>query len=97
MRESWATGRFWLNYAARKSWAFDTVYWKYLDERLFGVREAGVPAEELWRTRVELLREDERAGMELMVRIKMEEAKERVLVEWEAEEARERLSSFLFD
>jgi len=97
MRESWATGRFWLNYAARKSWAFDTVYWKYLDERFFGEREEEVPAEELWRTRVELLREDERAGMEEMVRIKMEEAKERVLVEWEDEEARERLSSFLFD
>lgn len=25
MRESWSTGRFWLNYAARKSWAFDTI------------------------------------------------------------------------
>lgn len=25
MRESWATGRFWLNYAARKSWTFDTI------------------------------------------------------------------------
>ena len=32
MRESWETGRFWLNYAARKSWAFDSIYWKYLDE-----------------------------------------------------------------
>ncbi|KAF6796983.1 phosphotransferase [Colletotrichum sojae] len=26
MRESWETGRFWLNYAARKSWAFDAVF-----------------------------------------------------------------------
>ncbi|KAJ6436356.1 phosphotransferase family protein [Purpureocillium lavendulum] len=26
MRESWRTGRFWLNYAARKSWAFDAIY-----------------------------------------------------------------------
>ncbi|XP_044719873.1 phosphotransferase enzyme family domain-containing protein [Hirsutella rhossiliensis] len=39
MRESWVTGRFWLNYAARKSWAFDTVYWKYLDERFFAKRD----------------------------------------------------------
>ncbi|KAG4443929.1 hypothetical protein IFR05_000569 [Cadophora sp. M221] len=39
MRESWETGRFWLTYAARKSWAFDTVFWKYLDERFFGQRE----------------------------------------------------------
>ncbi len=41
MRESWATGRFWLNYAARKGCAFDGIYWKYLDERFFGKRERG--------------------------------------------------------
>ncbi|KAH9204559.1 hypothetical protein DL95DRAFT_273555, partial [Leptodontidium sp. 2 PMI_412] len=35
MQESWKTGRFWLNYAARKSWAFDAVFWTYLDERFF--------------------------------------------------------------
>ncbi|KAK3935833.1 hypothetical protein QBC46DRAFT_412658 [Diplogelasinospora grovesii] len=27
MRESWKTGRFWLNYAARKAVALDTIYW----------------------------------------------------------------------
>jgi hypothetical protein len=43
MRESWETGRFWLNYAARKSWAFDTIFWKYLDKRLFGIRTARFP------------------------------------------------------
>lgn len=47
MRESWGTGRFWLNYAARKSWAFDTIYWKYLDKKFFGEREEDVPREEL--------------------------------------------------
>jgi len=36
MRESWETGRFWFSYAARKSWAFDTIFWKYLDKRFFG-------------------------------------------------------------
>jgi hypothetical protein len=36
MRKSWETGRFWLNYAARGSWAFDTIFWKHLDERFFG-------------------------------------------------------------
>lgn len=97
MRESWTTGRFWLSYAARKSWAFDTIYWKYLDERFFGAREGDIPAEELWKTRVQLLRADERAAMESMVQTKMEESKERVLVEWEAEEAKRKLSAFLFD
>ncbi|KAL2755901.1 hypothetical protein ACRALDRAFT_1076671 [Sodiomyces alcalophilus JCM 7366] len=97
MRESWTTGRFWLNYAARKSWAFDTIYWKYLDERFFGERDEHVPTEELWKTRVHLLNEEERAAMEPLVQTKMEESKERVLIEWDAAEARTRLSSFLFD
>lgn len=97
MRESWETGRFWLDYAARKSWAFDTIYWKYLDERFFGERERNIPKQDLWRTRVNLLSEEERAAMEPLVQTKMEESKERVLVEWDAVEARQRLSSFLFD
>jgi hypothetical protein len=46
---------------------------------------------------VDLLSEEEKDAMERMVQIKMEEAKERVLVEWGDEEARERLASFLFD
>ncbi|KAL2067835.1 hypothetical protein VTL71DRAFT_15933 [Oculimacula yallundae] len=97
MRESWATGRFWLNYAARRSWAFDTIYWKYLDEMFFGEREKDIHTEELWKTRVHLLSEEERAAMEPMTQMKMGESKNRVLVEWDAAEARQRLSSFLFD
>jgi hypothetical protein len=30
MQESRDTGRFWLNYAARKSRAFNIIFWKYL-------------------------------------------------------------------
>ncbi|KAH8668690.1 hypothetical protein BX600DRAFT_487265 [Xylariales sp. PMI_506] len=97
MRESWETGRFWLNNAARNSWAFDTIYWKYLDERFFGEREVDVSATDLWKTRVHLLSEEERAAMEPLVQAKMGETKERILVEWEDSEARLRLSSFLFD
>ena len=97
MRESWETGRFWLNYAARRSWAFDTIYWKYLDERFFGDREGDVPTEELWKVRVHLLSEEERAAMEPLVQKKMEESKNRVLVEWDDKEARQHLSSLLFD
>ncbi|TVY17901.1 hypothetical protein LARI1_G004197 [Lachnellula arida] len=79
MRESWETGRFWLNYAAKNSWAFDTVFWKYLDERFFGAREEGVAGDDLWRTRVGLLSEKERAAMEPFVEWKMEDKKERIL------------------
>ncbi|KAJ3457221.1 hypothetical protein MRS44_014362 [Fusarium solani] len=60
---SWVTGRFWLNYAARKSWAFDTIFWKYLDERFFGEREKDIPKEALWKDSVHLLSEEERAAM----------------------------------
>lgn len=32
MRDSWATGRFWFNYAARKSFELDGIYWAVLDD-----------------------------------------------------------------
>ena len=99
MRDSWETGRFWLNYAARKSWSFDTIYWKYLDERFFGERgrEDETPLEPLWKTRVHLLTVEERDAMERLVQTKMEEAKERMLGDWDDDEARRHLRTFLFD
>ncbi|KAL2063188.1 hypothetical protein VTL71DRAFT_6260 [Oculimacula yallundae] len=97
MRESWETGRFWLNYAAKNSWAFDTVFWKYLDEKLFGPREGNVSENELWKTRLSLLSEKERAAMEPFVEWKMEDKKTRKLVDWDPEEAKQRLSELLFD
>lgn len=97
MEQSWATGRFFLSYAARKSWAFDAVYWKYLDERFFGDREGSVAKNDLWKTRVHLLTEEERAAMKPFVGRKMAEAKERRLVDWDSEEAKKTLSGLLFD
>lgn len=97
MRESWETGRFFLSYGARKSWAFDTMYWKFLDERFFGDRESGVPKKDLWKTRVHLLTEEERAAMDPFVERKMAESKERRIVDWDPAEARQRFSELLFD
>lgn len=97
MEQSWETGRFWLNYAARGSWAFDTVFWKYLDERFFGKREQDVPKSDLWKTRVHLLGGEAREGMESFVEVKMEEAKERKLVDWDEEDVKRRLSEVLSD
>lgn len=97
MRESWSTGRFWLSYGARKSWAFDMVFWRYLDERFFGARTEGVPDEGLWRTRVHLLTEEERDAMEPFVAKKMGEMKERKIVHWEESDARQRLEDLLFE
>jgi hypothetical protein len=97
MRESWETGRFWLTYAGRKSWAFDTIFWKYLDERFSGQREDRVEQNELWKTRVHLLSEGVRNAMEPFVERKVEEMKERKLVEWDPEAAKIRLAEVLFD
>ncbi|KAG4432705.1 hypothetical protein IFR05_011805 [Cadophora sp. M221] len=87
MKESWESGRFWLNYAARKSWAFHTIYWKYLDERFFGKRTEISTTEALWRFRVHLLSGEEQAAIEPLVQTKVEESKQRILIEWEVAEA----------
>jgi hypothetical protein len=94
MRESWETGRFWLNYAARKSWAFDYIYWHFLDERFLGPR-GDVPERHWARSRVDLLTDEEREVMHRLVDIKVEEEKERILVDWEPEEAKRYLAQFL--
>ena len=96
MRESWETGRFWLNYGARKSWAFDAMYWKHLDQRFFGDRGDKILKDDLWKTRVHLLTEEERAAMEPFVARKMEESKERIIVDWDPAEATQRFSEVLF-
>jgi hypothetical protein len=63
----------------------------------FGERAKKLPTEELWKIRVHYLNEKERAAMEPLVQTKMEESKERILVEWDDVEARQRPSSLLFD
>jgi aminoglycoside phosphotransferase (APT) family kinase protein len=97
MRESWETGRFFLTYGARKSWVFDCMYWKFLDERFFGERESDVPKKDLWRTRVHLLSEEERMAMDSFVERKMNESKEARIVDWNSDEAKQRFSELLFD
>ncbi|KAF5974580.1 hypothetical protein FBULB1_7716 [Fusarium bulbicola] len=97
MRESWQTGRFFLSSAARKSWAFDAMYWNFLDERFFGHRDPGVVKGDLWKTRINLLSDDERAAMEPFVQRKMAEGKERRIVEWDETEAQKRFSELLFN
>lgn len=97
MSDSWETGRFWLNYAAMKSWAFDAVYWTFLDERFWGPRDTGVTDKDFWRTRLSVLSQKEQEMMEPFVKRKMDESRDRVLVEWDADEARQRLAEMLSD
>lgn len=98
MEQSWATGRFWLNYAMRSSWCLDAIYWNFLDERFFGEREKNVAVDDLWKTRVGLLGEEVRNAMEAFVDIKMEETGKRMLIdEWDQKDLNERLSKIMFD
>ncbi|KAH8879479.1 hypothetical protein GQ53DRAFT_854515 [Thozetella sp. PMI_491] len=73
MRQSWEQGRFWLNYAARKSWVFDAIYWRFLDKRFFGepiVARSG-RKDDLWKTRVDLLTDEERENSQRSLAVDM--------------------------
>jgi hypothetical protein len=71
MRESWDSGDFWVSYAARRSWAFDVVYWARIDRRFFG--------QGTLEDRVALLTEQERDEMDEFVRRKIHEMEVRGL------------------
>ncbi|CAG8036535.1 unnamed protein product [Penicillium olsonii] len=60
MCDSWRTGRFWFDYAARKSFDVDTIYWAALHNDGAGV---------------ELLDDKARAEMEPFTQLKMEQLK----------------------
>ncbi|KAJ6436360.1 hypothetical protein O9K51_11074 [Purpureocillium lavendulum] len=75
MRRSWETGDFWVAYAARKSWAFDGIFWRFLDKRFFGNNDAFVD-------RLELLPHKQITAMEGFVERKMQEKKECRLIDW---------------
>jgi hypothetical protein len=90
MQESWETKSWMVNFVSRKSWSFDGLFWRYLDPAYFGANEDGD-----YKARLGLLPEQEAGAMEPFVKTKMEEAKERVLVEWEHETAIAHLAKVL--
>lgn len=82
MRQSWKSGRFWLTYAARRTWAFDAIYWRFLDEKYFGRNTDGDLAK-----RLALLPTAQVKAMEEFVARKLEEKESKILVDWYAPEA----------
>ena len=75
MRKSWETGDFWVSYAARKSWAFDMIYWSKIDRRFFGPGSL--------EDRLRLLTVEEREGIDAFVERKMAEKNgTRILTNW---------------
>ena len=79
MRESWENGRFWVHYGARKSWAFDAVFWSWIDVKYFGDGD-------WFEDRIQLLEEGEWKGMDEFVKRKLEEREKRVLKYYDMED-----------
>lgn len=77
MRKSWDSGQFWLTYAARRTWAFDGIWWKFLDEKFFGKNKSGDYME-----RLKLLPPAQVDAMEDFVKRKLKEKEESTLVDW---------------
>ncbi|KAK8092532.1 Protein kinase-like domain [Apiospora kogelbergensis] len=90
MRKSWESKNWMINYAARSSWAFDFVYWRYLDERFFGPNE-----DKDHRARLALLTQKERETMERLVEMKMEQQREANLVTLDHDSAAAQLARFM--
>ena len=77
MRQSWQAGRFWLDYAARDSSSFDLIYWKFLDERFFGKRSPCAKESDLWKSRLDLMEEEDVEHMNEFAQKKMQETGDR--------------------
>ncbi|OTA92545.1 hypothetical protein M434DRAFT_74395 [Hypoxylon sp. CO27-5] len=90
MRESWEERKWMVNYAARKSWAFDFIWWKYLDESYFGPNEnQDHPA------RLRMLSEPQDKTMETFVARKMKEKENREIINWDDKDAADLLDEVL--
>lgn len=94
MRETRETGRFWLIYGARKSWVFDAMYWKYLNERFFDDRASDIPNNDLCKSKVHLVSEKDKEAMKPLVERKMNKSKNEIIAGWESIN---RLSELSFD
>ncbi|PNY28462.1 Uncharacterized protein TCAP_01618 [Tolypocladium capitatum] len=90
MRESWEKRTWMLNYAARKSWAFDFLWWRFLDESFFGPNE-----KQDHQARLALLSEPQRKAMEPFVERKMKERGNRQMIKWDEKDAADRLAEVL--
>jgi hypothetical protein len=90
MRRGWESKTWMVSLAARNSWAFDFLFWRFLDGKFFGENE-----DQDHRARVGLLMEREREAMEPFVKMKVEENVERILVQWDDESATAQLAKVM--
>lgn len=90
MRRSWEERDWMVNYAVRDSWAFDFIWWKFLDERYFGPN-----GDQDHRARLHLLSEVQKAAMDALVTAKAHERSHRRIFEWDEGLAAARVDGLL--
>ncbi|GIJ89303.1 hypothetical protein Asppvi_008240 [Aspergillus pseudoviridinutans] len=83
LKKSWESGDFWTAYAARNNFAFDLIYWHKIDHRFFG--RTSSPIDDVWKQRLDLLEPEERADIERLLAIKLEEMNTRALA-WDPDD-----------
>jgi hypothetical protein len=71
MAQSIENGLFWFYLAARKSFIFDDIYWRFLDHKYFGQGSL--------KDRLALLSQEELDGLDNLVSVKMQQASENLL------------------
>ncbi|KAJ6007260.1 Aminoglycoside phosphotransferase [Penicillium herquei] len=84
MRDSWSSGNFWIMYAARNNFAFDSIYWQKIDQRFFGPTQS-LDLEDAWKERLQLLTPEEKDYINECVGVKSEEMETRALI-WDPDE-----------
>ncbi|KAF5964969.1 phosphotransferase family protein [Fusarium bulbicola] len=90
MQESWESREWMIRYVARNSWAFDFVFWRYLDPMFFGDNDDGD-----YRARLCNLSQKQQDALEPFVKFKIAQEKERKLVQWGEEDAKRELCNIL--
>ncbi|KAI0165358.1 phosphotransferase family protein [Hypoxylon sp. FL1284] len=90
MRESWEKRTWMISYAARKSWAFDFLWWKYVDESYFGQNQ-----DQDHKARLELFSEPQKRVMESFVARKIEDQSNKEMIKWEDRVSAEYLKRWL--
>ncbi|KAF0634887.1 hypothetical protein FPSE5266_08300 [Fusarium pseudograminearum] len=89
MRKSWDDKTWMTSFAARNSWAFDLIFWRYIDPMYFGPNEAADH-----HARLHLLTQRQKEAMEDLVAVKMKEGSERKFGKWDTDEAKAHLARF---
>ncbi|KGO59639.1 hypothetical protein PEX1_094250 [Penicillium expansum] len=84
MRDSWKSGNFWVMYAARNNFAFDSIYWRKIDRRFFGPTQS-FELDNVWKERLHLLTLKEKEYINICVKLRFEQMNTRPLA-WDPDE-----------